>query len=410
MYRHSHRIALQVQSVLAKIILCRTKALGGRLHRCHACNHEVPIYNSCIDRHCPQCSGGRRVDWVNKTASLLIPALNYFQAVFTLPDTLSSFALGNRKEIYSLLMQSTWSSLNTTLRDEQGIIPAAKLVLHTWNQELDVHLHVHALVQGGGPSLDETRWIETKHPIHQNRKKLYLCDNRELSARFQKSFIEGLRKLHRQGRLKFEYPWQGESESFERWLTKLSATTWNVYVQPPPKKTSSPEQVVKYLARYMTGGPISDSRLISHEEGQITFWARSRDKKNQSRPYKLTGVQFVFKWSQHILPKGFTKSRSYGGFHSTKSAKYLKLCTVLLDKRFPKFDSQPPLDEPIQKEQPSEVHEHGPKCPKCSQPMTATGQPERRSWKKVFEGPDRPDWYRAFGFGNAKHPHWHRER
>ena len=410
MYRHSHRIAFQVESVLAKVTLCRTKALGCRLHRCHACNHEVPIYNSCIDRHCPQCSGGRRFDWVNKTAALLIPAVNYFQAVFTLPDTLSSFALGNRKEIYSLLMQSTWSSLSTTLRDEQGIIPAAKLVLHTWNQELDVHLHVHALVQGGGPSLDETRWIETKHPIHKNRKKLYLCDNRELSVRFQESFIEGLRKLFRQGRLKFEYSWQGDSESFESWLTKLSATAWNVYVQPPPKESSSPEQVVKYLARYMTGGPISDSRLISHAEGQITFWARSRDKKNQSRPYKLSGVQFVYKWSQHILPKGFTKSRSYGGFHTTKSAKYLELCSGLLDKRSFKSDTQPQSDVPILKEQPSEVHEHGPKCPKCSQPMTVTGQPERRSWKKVFEGPDRPDWYRAFGFGDAKRPHWHRER
>ena len=293
------------------------------------------------------------------------------------------------------LMESAGKLKTTTLRDEQGIIPAAKLVLHTWNQELDVHLHVHALVQGGGPSLDETRWIETKHPTHKRRKKLYLCDNRELSARFQKSFIEGLRKLYRQGRLKFEYPWQGESESFERWLTKISVTAWNVYVQPPPKKSSSPEQVVKYLARYMTGGPISDSRLISHEEGQITFWARSRDKKNQSRPYKLSGVQFVYKWSQHILPKGFTKSRSYGGFHSTKSAKYLELCAGLLEKRFPRSDTQPQSDEPIQKEQPSEVDEHGPKCPKCSQPMTATDKSERRSWRDVLGGKDRRTIYPA---------------
>ena len=294
MRRYSHRTARQVESVLAKITLCRTQALGGRLYRCPSCQHQMPVYNSCMDRHCPQCSGSRRVQWVEKTVKLIIKDVNYFHVIFTLPDKINSLALGNRKEVYSLLMQACWQALDDVLRQEQGIQPAAKTVLHTWNQELGVHLHVHALVPGGGPSVDGKRWIETKHPTHKRRKKLYLCDNRTLSQRFRKKFIDGMRRLHRKGLLKFEYQWQGESTTFEPWLKKLGDLDWNVYIEPPPKKTSSADQVVKYLARYMTGGPISDSRLISHEElGAITSFQSSLPSREPTADFTRPRVRLI---------------------------------------------------------------------------------------------------------------------
>lgn len=121
----------QVQSVLAKLSLCRTAALGGRKLRCESCDYACIVYNSCRDRHCPQCRGAKRAAWVDKTAELLLPQGNYFQVVFTLPQTLSALALGNRRVLYDLLFKTAWRALRETLEEQFGFQPAAVMVLHT---------------------------------------------------------------------------------------------------------------------------------------------------------------------------------------------------------------------------------------------------------------------------------------
>jgi len=121
----------QVQSVLSKILLCRTSVLKGHLYECPQCGSRRHMYNSCTDRHCPQCSGARRADWLDKTRELLVPGVNYFQVIFTLPDRFSSLILGNRRELYDLLFQSAWRSLDEVLRQEGKFHPAALMVLHT---------------------------------------------------------------------------------------------------------------------------------------------------------------------------------------------------------------------------------------------------------------------------------------
>ena len=123
--------AQQVKSVLSKILLCRTPILKGHLYKCIGCGSEVNVYNSCTDRHCPQCGGGRRADWMNKSAEVLLPGVPYFQVIFTLPDKLSSLILGTRKELYSLLFQSAWKALDGELRLTGKFQPAALMVLHT---------------------------------------------------------------------------------------------------------------------------------------------------------------------------------------------------------------------------------------------------------------------------------------
>ncbi len=129
---YGQQAAPQVQSTLAKLSLCRTAALGGRRYRCDDCEHECVLYNSCCDRHCPQCAGAKRADWIDSTKKLLLDGVNYFQVVFTLPSELSSLALGNRGKIYDLLFASAWSALKETIEKEQGFDPAALMVLHTW--------------------------------------------------------------------------------------------------------------------------------------------------------------------------------------------------------------------------------------------------------------------------------------
>lgn len=123
-------VAQQVKSTLGKVLLCRTATLKGHVYQCPQCNSRKNVYNSCGDRHCPQCSGARRADWLDKTSQLILPKVNYFQVIFTLPDKLSSLMLGNRKPLYDLLFHSAWRALNKMLR-EAGLQPAAHLVLHT---------------------------------------------------------------------------------------------------------------------------------------------------------------------------------------------------------------------------------------------------------------------------------------
>ncbi len=393
---HRSQAVAQVQSVLAKLSLCRTAALGGRVHQCPSCQHRCHVYNSCIDRHCPQCSGGRRADWLDKTASLLLPNINYFQVVFTLPDELSGLMLGNRRVTYRLLFRAAWNALREVMREEVGCQPAALMVLHTWNQRLEHHPHIHALVPGGGPSLDGQRWVRSQHPFHQRRRKPYLVDNRLLSARFRDKFVVALKRLHRTGKLRLEGEWSRlkDPATFTAWLKCFSDCAWAVFIEPPPTENSQPEQVLKYLARYLTGGPISDRRLIEHQDGEVTFWARSKDKskKNPPEPYTLPGVEFTRRWSLHILPKGFVKSRCFGGYSCRKREAYLGQCRDLLRL------AQPPSEpEETSGGEPKEERESSLACPKCQAKMECISDVARPGWKEVLDRKDRPTWYDPFG-------------
>lgn len=176
------------------------------------------------------------------------------------------------------------------------------------------------------------------------------------------------------------------------------------YVPISPRLLNDPTQVAKYLARYMTGGPISDSRIISHDGQEVWFQARSRDKRNESRPFRLGGRQFVLRWSQHILPKGFTKCRSYGGYHNTKRAEYLASCHQLSPVKL--ADEPPPELTPPPEET---ATEQLPRLrPHCQAEMSSSGQSNRSSWQQVLEGPYRPDWYYAFHPGHVAAMEWYR--
>jgi len=125
------RYVQHVRSTLSRILLCRTPILRGHVFECTGCGSKTVVYNSCGDRNCPQCSGARRADWLDKTAELILPGMNYFQVIFTLPDKLSPLILGNRTILYNLLFRSAWKALAKCIRDEQGFQPAAVMVLHT---------------------------------------------------------------------------------------------------------------------------------------------------------------------------------------------------------------------------------------------------------------------------------------
>jgi hypothetical protein len=155
-----------------------------------------------------------------------------------------------------------------------------------------------------------------------------------------------------------------------------------VFIEGPPHGQSRPEHVLKCLARYLTGGPISDRRIIRDEEGRVTFWARSKDKsqKNRSRPFPLPGKEFVRRWAMHILPKGYTRSRQFDGCHGRKRAAYLACCQALLTKSLPAGASSVTQPSAPPSSEPSPLS-----CPRCKVPLHCIDQQRRPSWKTIFD-------------------------
>jgi Putative transposase/Transposase zinc-binding domain len=393
--KHRANTAAHVESTLARIGFCRTAFMGGRTYECRTCNTKISLYNSCADRHCPQCSGARRSDWLAKAAELVLEGVTYFQVVFTLPDKLSSLILGNRVELYRLLMQVAAASLKYQVESELGMQSASLMVLHTWNQRLEHHPHVHALVPGSGPSLDGQRWIDCKRRKGKGNKfgRPYLVDNKALSQAFSQRFIRKLKSLHRNGALKLEGTCQhlSDSTTWKHFLKSLLDHDWCVFIQPPPRADSSPDHVLKYLARYMTGGPISDSRLVRCEDDNVTFMARSKDK-NIKKPVaeSLSGVVFTRRWAMHILPKGFTRTRCYGGFSSRYRTAFVALCNQLRPHQ-PSVE----LEDERSVEANATETDDTPCCPQCKQKMAETLRTQRPSWRVLFYGPDHHAWYES---------------
>jgi len=342
-------------------------------------------------RSAAERNGAKRTSWLESTSDLLLEGIDYYQVVFTIPQELSSLTLGNRRVMFRLLFQSAWKALKQVIEDEQQFEAAAGMVLYTWNQKLDAHIHVHAFVPGGGPSLaDPGTWKTARPPAYETQNRFWLVDADELRAAFRTAFLKGLRRLHAKEELNLAGEWSHlrDPSAFETWVQPLESVTWVTYIQAPPTKETTPDHVLKYLARYLTGGPISDRRLVRHEDGQVTFTARTGTQTGGSRETEqvsVSGVEFVRRWSLHILPKGLTKTRCYGGYSNHHRKRYLEECGRLLSI------GDTAADNPSTETPDEDRSDH--LCPKCESIMTCVGGTDRPGWKVVMSSVDRPEWY-----------------
>ncbi|NLX96540.1 MAG: transposase, partial [Rhodopirellula sp.] len=300
---------------------CRTPAMGTYTQQCDHCEAEFfGGYNSCRNRFCPSCGGPTRARWLARLRERILP-VPYFHLVFTLPGDLSLLGMANRREVYNLLFRTAWESMAEMGEDEchLGGRTGTLMVLHTWDQLLDHHPHVHCVAPGGAWSADG-RWIAASEGKKQGRKrKAFFLPVKALSRLFRGKFLGGLKRLHAQGRLKLEgkLAHLADREAFHRWLTPLYQKEWVVFCEAAPHGCDGPDAVLKYLACYVAGAAISDKRLISHEGGRVTFWARDRSKKGKGkkrRPHRLDGEEFVRRYLMHVLPRGFQRVRYYGLF------------------------------------------------------------------------------------------------
>ena len=329
--------AFKCESVLAKLSLCRTRALGGKTYQCDDCSELTEVFHSCSDRHCPQCSGCKRYDFALRAEELILEGVTYYQVVFTLPSELSELALANRLAMADLLFESAAASLRKTIRSQQDYDPASMMVLHTWNQQLQPHWHVHALVPGGGPSLQGDHWKSAEAPAGANNSDgFYLVDAISLRESFRKAAISKLKRLYKAGELKLgdgKFAHLKAESAWQEFCDELAERDWVSFIQPPPTQSCTGEQVVRYLTRYLTGGPISERRIVAADGEDVTFLAREGKRVGGDReqvPVTLKTLEFVRRWCLHIQPEQLTKTRYFGGWCSRKRTQYQARCAELL--------------------------------------------------------------------------------
>jgi hypothetical protein len=299
------------RQALRDLAVCRTAALGGHVQRCLDCGHERIAYNSCRNRHCPKCQALARARWLEREALLLLP-VDYHHVVFTLPAEVAELALANPALLYHALFQAAAATLRDVaaqlkwLGAQLGIL----LVLHTWGQNLHHHPHVHAVVTGGGLACDARGVVD---PVSQWRscRPGFFLPVRVLSRVFRGKYLELLRTAFDQGQLAFPGQLQrlANQPAWTAWLRPLYQKDWVVYAKPP---FGGPAQVLKYLARYTHRVAISNARLVKLDQGQVTFRYKDYADQQRDKTMTLAAVEFLRRFLQHVLPKGFVKIRHYG--------------------------------------------------------------------------------------------------
>ena len=290
---------------------CRTAALGGHVAHCLDCGRDRIAYNSCRNRHCPKCQALARARWLAREADHLLP-VEYHHVVFTLPAELSDLALANRTVLYDLLFTAAAATLRVVAANPKrlGAALGVLLVLHTWGQTLQHHPHVHGVVTGGGLSCNADGVVDAA-PRWRSCRPGFLLPVRVLSRVFRGKFLDGLRTAFARGKLLFpgRLATPHTPTAFAALLATLGGKEWVVYAKPP---FGGPQQVLKYLARYTHRVALSNSRLVVLEEGRVTFRYQDYADGHKRKAMTLPAEEFLRRFVQHVLPKGFVKVRHYG--------------------------------------------------------------------------------------------------
>jgi putative transposase/transposase-like zinc-binding protein len=322
-YREHHLLPLEQQRVMTAIESCRTAALGGHLEQCDQCGHQRPIYNSCRNRHCPKCQGLARARWLADRQAELLP-VGYFHNVFTLPHELNDLLAANPRLLYHLLFHSVSQTLQAfAAHPDYGLGGQLGFtaVLHTWDQKLLYHVHLHCVIAGGALAWDGSRWL----PSPAN----YLFPVRELSQDFRQRYLAGLRrafaqqKLYLPGRLA---P-LAEPAALAAFLDPLASKAWVVYSQPP---FGGGTKVLEYLSRYTHRVAVSNGRLRAIADGQVTFSYRDRRDHNRPKELTLPAAEFIRRFLQHVTPPGLCRMRHYGFLSNRSKEEQLPRCRALL--------------------------------------------------------------------------------
>jgi endogenous inhibitor of DNA gyrase (YacG/DUF329 family) len=285
-WRALHRPTPEQAQLLRDLKRCRTAALGGHLYACPACGEEVPVYNSCQNRCCPNCQALDQERWIRGREQVMLP-LGHYHVVFTLPAQLRPLALRHPRQLYALLFAASADTLNGLAATVYGVRLGLTGVLHTWARDLALHPHTHFIVTAGGLT-DDGCWVDRPH---------YLFPAARLRARFRARIVAGLERFRQQGKLLTAAQWRTLLRRLPR------AKRWVVHIEAPRGRST---HVVQYLGRYTHRVAISDARLVAFDGKLVAFHTRD------GKVAQLSTLAFTSRFMLHTLPRGLCKIRHFG--------------------------------------------------------------------------------------------------
>ena len=326
---------------LSAIRRCRTAAQGSHVDGCSSCGHLRISYNSCRNRHCPKCQGTQREQWIQNREADLLP-VPYYHVVFTLPDTLHQLCLHEPATMYHILFDAVWETINCFGKDAKwlGAQTGMIAILHTWGQTMSLHPHLHCIVPGGGLT-NQNKWRTAKS------EGKYLFNVKAMSSVFRGKFI---------GLLKKRLPKQITVSL----LNNIYKQPWVVFAKKP---FDSPHSVIEYLGRYTHKIAISNHRLQKLENGKVDFTYKDYRHGGVTKTMQLEAMEFIRRFSMHILPKGFVRIRHYGILSSTSKQR----CAEAIKAQLPAIKIPTYIKAAIKKEP------YNPKqCPCCKKETMQT--------------------------------------
>jgi hypothetical protein len=277
---------------LNSLQICRTSALGGHKEECDSCGKVRISYNSCRNRHCPKCQASKQAFWVEDVSERIIDT-KYFHIVFTVPEELNAICILDSRKFYNTLFASVWQTLRTLGYTHYGTETGAIVILHTWGQNMSLHPHIHCLVPAAGITLSgNMRRI--------SKKGKYLYPVNKLSVDFRSTMMKKLKK---------QLSKSDQLPEYQTIIDKAWAKEWVVFSDP---SFADADHVIKYLGQYTHRVAISNARIQNIDNENVSFFYKDYRDNAKRKLTSLTGVEFLRRFSLHILPKGFVKIRYYG--------------------------------------------------------------------------------------------------
>jgi len=296
----SHPFNAYSKGVFTQLHHCHTAAIGMHTYRCNNpdCHHLHQQYHSCANRHCPNCGGLKKEQWVENLTADLLPTA-YYHVVFTLPYELHAIIMGNRKALFKLLFDAASKTLLQFAKDPQYLGGRCSItaILHTWGQQLSFHPHLHCIVSGGGVD-DNNQWI-----IAKRSNSNFLFPVKAMQQVYKAIFLKDLRTLIQNKAI------QADSMDTEKLIKQAGYKKWNVYAKRPFGNVAS---VVEYLGRYTHKIAITAHRINSISEHSVSFKYKDYADGNKQKEMALSHAEFLRRFELHILPRRFVKIRHYG--------------------------------------------------------------------------------------------------
>lgn len=328
-YRQQYGLSPQERKAAQDIMKCRTAAMGGYLQQCDDCGKYQIAYGSCKNRNCPKCGFFEKAIWLAEQEAKLLPVPHY-HLVFTVAHEINRVAYHNAEAIYGLLFRTVGQLLNEYGQRYLGGQVGATMVLHTWGQTMQHHIHLHCMMPAGALVASETE-------LHwQAGKRTYLFPVEKLSADFRDRFCQGVLDLVARDQLQFV----GDCAEVDvkQMVKQMLSKKWEVFIGKPPREAQAAD-LLAYLGRYFHRSAISNTRLLEIEDGQVSFQYydnRDRDetKRGKLKTTSLSGVAFIGRFLRHVLPKGFVRIRHYG-LYSAPKQKLLAVAHLLLGQPQP---------------------------------------------------------------------------